>query len=56
MHSDVLRPTSPVAIVALAFSLGAGLLAAPQKPAAQKPDEEYTKLIRQYLQDPRITT
>src|ERR1051325_5734058 len=56
MHSDVLRPTSPVAIVALAFSLGAGLLAAPQKPAAQKPDDEYTKMIRQYLQDPRIKT
>src|SRR5215468_7103252 len=34
----------------------------PAPPAAaptatqQKPDEEYTKLIKQYLQDPRITT
>src|SRR5258707_8178925 len=25
-------------------------------PAAQKPDEEYTRLIKQYLQDSRITT
>ena len=25
-------------------------------PAAQKTDEEYTKLIKEYLQDPRITT
>jgi hypothetical protein len=28
----------------------------PAIPAAQIQDEEYTKLIRQYLQDPRITT
>src|SRR6201982_988336 len=25
-------------------------------PAAQKIDEEYTKLIKEYLQDPRVTT
>ncbi|HEV3061523.1 MAG TPA: M14 family zinc carboxypeptidase [Vicinamibacterales bacterium] len=27
-----------------------------KSPAAQKTDDEYTKLIKQYLQDPRITT
>ena len=26
------------------------------KPAPQRLDEEYTKLIKQYLQDPRVTT
>src|SRR5689334_23958179 len=30
--------------------------AAATAPAPQKLDEEYTKLIKQYLQDPRITT
>src|SRR5262249_45204747 len=30
--------------------------AAPAAPAPQKLDEEYTKLIKEYLQDPRITT
>src|SRR3954454_20479530 len=30
--------------------------AAPAQPAPQKLDEEYTKLIKQHLQDPRITT
>ena len=30
--------------------------AAPAPPAPQKMDEEYTKLIKEYLQDPRITT
>ena len=30
--------------------------AAPAAPAPQKMDEEYTKLIKEYLQDPRITT
>jgi hypothetical protein len=29
---------------------------APAAPAPQKIDEEYTKLIKKYLQDPRITT
>jgi len=29
---------------------------APAAPAPQKIDEEYTKLIKEYLQDPRITT
>ena len=28
----------------------------PATPAAQKMDEEYTRLIKEYLQDPRITT
>src|SRR5271163_911882 len=32
------------------------LLAAAAAAATQPQDEEYTKLIRQYLQDPRITT
>src|SRR5947209_14166132 len=40
--------------------LGQGKVAkaasAPAAPAVQKIDEEYTRLIRQYLQDPRITT
>src|SRR5436305_8995607 len=31
-------------------------VAAPAQPAPQKIDEEYTKLIKEYLQDPRITT
>jgi hypothetical protein len=56
------------AVIALAFALGPNvsrMLAQGQgksakKPAAaagpQKQDEEYTKLIKQYLQDPRITT
>src|SRR5580658_10560345 len=30
--------------------------AAQKQPAAQKLDEEYTKLIKEYLQDPRIST
>ena len=30
--------------------------ATPASPPAQKIDEEYTRLIKQYLQDPRITT
>src|SRR5215471_4762501 len=34
---------------------GKPAVAAP-KPAPQKQDEEYTKLIKEYLQDPRITT
>jgi Zinc carboxypeptidase len=51
----------------LAFSLAAGPAAAQSKkgtpktapaaaPAPQKQDEEYTRLIKEYLQDPRITT
>jgi hypothetical protein len=35
---------------------GAKTAAAPAAPAPQKIDEEYTKLIKEYLQDPRITT
>ena len=40
----------------LALTLAAliSFTAAAQNP--QKQDEEYTKLIKQYLQDPRITT
>src|SRR5664279_5805904 len=42
----------------LALVLGSGLQAQknPPKPAAQKIDEEYTRLIKENLQDPRITT
>jgi hypothetical protein len=40
----------------LAQSQGSGKAAAAQKAATQKIDEEYTKIIRQNLQDPRITT
>ncbi len=53
-------------VIALVFALGPNvsrILAqekSAKKPAAaagpQKQDEEYTKLIKQYLQDPRITT
>src|SRR5476651_1070770 len=40
------------------LALGSGLQAqkASPKPAAQKIDEEYTRLIKENLQDPRITT
>ena len=55
-------------VIALMFALGPnvsrilaqGQAKSAKKPAAaagpQKQDEEYTKLIKQYLQDPRITT
>src|SRR3984885_857430 len=55
-------------VIALAFALGPNvsrILAQGQGKSAKKPvaaagpqkqDEEYTKLIKQYLQDPRITT
>jgi zinc carboxypeptidase len=56
MQSEVFPLKSAVAICTLALGFGGALLAAPQKSIAQKQDEEYTKLIRQYLQDPRITT
>src|SRR5215472_2694507 len=35
---------------------GKAAAAAPSAAAPQKIDEEYTKLIKEYLQDPRITT
>ena len=41
--------------VALVFAL-APISAQSSRTAPQKLDEEYTRLIRQYLQDPRITT
>ena len=52
------------ALLALAFAAGPvcgqarkGKLApAPAASAPQKIDEEYTRLIKEYLQDPRITT
>ena len=40
-----------VAVTLITVSLFSALAAAPQKA-----DEEYTKLIKQYLQDPRVTT
>jgi hypothetical protein len=55
-------------LVALAFSLAVYSIpaltnasadtapSAPISPAPQKLDDEYTKLIKEYLQDPRITT
>ena len=55
-----IRIAAAGAIVALA--LGSSYISTPvhaqpkPKPAAQKIDDEYTKLIKQYLQDPRITT
>src|SRR5438552_13350640 len=46
----------PVA-AALAVVLAASpILAQSRKPAPQKIDDEYTRIIRQNLQDPRITT
>src|SRR3954467_6624340 len=41
------------ALVALPL---ASMSAQPSKSAPQKIDEEYTRLIKQYLQDPRIST
>ena len=38
----------------LVFALAVGPIALAQKP--QKIDEEYTRLIKEYLQDPRVTT
>src|SRR6266851_7376774 len=49
-------------VAMLALTLGAGYVSTPiaaqskAKPAPQKIDEEYTKTIKQNLQDPRITT
>jgi zinc carboxypeptidase len=49
-------------VAMLALPLGAGYVSTPiaaqskAKPAPQKIDEEYTKTIKQNLQDPRITT
>jgi hypothetical protein len=54
-------------LIAMALAAGAaapaagaqskkGKPAAAAAPAPQKIDEEYTKLIHEYLQDPRITT
>src|SRR5436305_3048951 len=40
----------------LAFTLAVSPGVAQRKTAPQKMDEEYTGLIKQYLQDPRITT
>jgi len=59
----LLRCAHSVLAFALAFALTPALLAQSKKskPAAadvpvQRVDEEYTKLIKQYLQDPRVTT
>ena len=46
-----------VAVLALTLGSGAGTTRTrAQAPAPQSVDEEYTKLIRQHLQDERITT
>ena len=47
------HPGASLALAALAFCVVQPVFA--QK-APQKNDEEYTKLIKQHLQDPRITT
>lgn len=59
----LLRCDRSMLALALAFALTTALLAESKKPKpaavdvpAQRVDEEYTKLIKQYLQDPRITT
>ena len=59
----LLRCDRSLLAVALAFAFAPALLAQGKKskPAvseipAQRVDEEYTKLIKEYLQDPRITT
>ena len=60
-----MRPTFAVALALFAAPTGAfaqatkkgkPASASPAAPAPQKLDEEYTKLIKEYLQDPRITT
>src|SRR6202142_1825226 len=43
-------------VSAFAATKSAKVPPAPAAPAPQKLDEEYTKLIKQYLQDPRVTT
>ena len=54
-----------LAVWGVAFALSTGLVPAQSKKtkpavansaAPQKADEEYTRLIREYLQDPRIST
>ena len=47
-----------IAAVSLVAPLSAALAqsAAPARPAAQANDEEYTRKIKEYLQDPRIAT
>ena len=45
---------SRLILAAIIFGLAAASLSAQPKP--QKNDEEYTRLIKQYLQDPRVTT
>src|ERR1017187_9815740 len=57
------RLGSALVVLALASGLAYGqakkgkpAATAPAPPAPQKTDEEYTKLIKEYLRDPRITT
>jgi hypothetical protein len=59
----LLRCNRSLLAVVLAFSLAPALAAQGKKPKpaatdipGQRVDEEYTKLIKQYLQDPRVTT
>ena len=49
------RPFSRASLVSATLALAIAPTVFAQK-AAQKNDEEYTKLIKQHLQDPRITT
>jgi len=62
MRSPIVRIGSVLLVAVMAASLvlaqnkKAKPAAAPAAAAPQKLDEEYTKLIKEYLQDPRITT
>ncbi|MBS1858768.1 MAG: hypothetical protein JST11_25580, partial [Acidobacteria bacterium] len=47
---------APAPVSAQGARKGKPAAAASAQPAVQKPDEEYTGLIKEYLQDPRITT
>src|SRR6201997_2186936 len=56
--SRIARFSGAVSVCALSFLLAAPLAMAQtaSTKGTQKNDEEYGKLIKQYLQDPRITT
>src|SRR5580704_12933010 len=54
--SRSLRRVSPALLAALIFSAIAPAFAQKAATPPQKNDEEYTKLIQQYLQDPRFST
>jgi hypothetical protein len=59
MNNTRLAPLSAVLALALGSAYVSTPIAAQSKtarPAAQRIDDEYTRTIRQNLQDPRITT